>query len=41
MQANAHPTSGRHQLPSITLLQAALWVGWIAVGINAWLISQF
>jgi hypothetical protein len=41
MQQTAHPASHRHNLPSRLLLQASLWVGWIAIGMNAWLISQW
>jgi hypothetical protein len=39
--AHAHLSNERHHRPSLSLLQGALWVGWIAVGLNAWLISQF
>lgn len=41
MQQTAHTSVERHHLPSRTLLQAVLWVGWIAVALNAWLISQY
>ena len=41
MQQTAQPPVERHQLPSRTLLQAVLWVGWIAVALNAWLISYY
>jgi hypothetical protein len=29
----------RH-LNSRHLLQSILWIGWLAIGVNAWLISQ-
>jgi len=40
MQQTAHAPSERHHLPSLSVLQAALWFGWIAVALNAWLVSQ-